>query len=106
MIYLIREHSDLVNVVNKQEVVKILTNFSKFEESREKLIRGTAKLEQMNWSNIFGMLLCHDCNFNIPLRNFFYNANQPLLWDGYDQVDPLLYGILLTGPLLQLIEPL
>ena len=33
--------------------MKILTNFSKFEESLEKLItmiRGTAKLEQMNWS--------------------------------------------------------
>ena len=44
-------------MVNKQEVVNVLTNFSKFEESREELIRGTAKLEQMNWTNIFGMLL-------------------------------------------------
>ena len=47
-------------MVNKQEVVNILTNFSKFEESRKELIRrlrGTAKLEQMNWSNIFGTLL-------------------------------------------------
>ena len=39
-----------------KEVVNILTKFSKFEESREELIRVTAELEQMN-SNIFGMLL-------------------------------------------------
>ena len=38
-------------MVNNQEVVNILMNFSKFEESQEELIRGTAKLEQMNWSN-------------------------------------------------------
>ena len=44
-------------MVNKLEVVNILTNFSKFEESGEELIGGTAKLEQMNWSNIFGRLL-------------------------------------------------
>ena len=42
-------------MVNKQEVV--LMNFSKFEKSQEELIRGTAKLEQMNWSNIFETLL-------------------------------------------------
>ena len=40
-------------MVNKQEAVNILTNFSKFKESWEELIRGTAKLEQMNWSSIF-----------------------------------------------------
>ena len=34
--------------------MNILTNF---EESREELIKGTAKREQINWSNIFGMLL-------------------------------------------------
>ena len=44
-------------MVNEQEVVDILTNFSKFEESYEELIRVTAKLEQMNLSNIFTMLL-------------------------------------------------
>ena len=44
-------------MVNKQEVVKILMNCSKFEESQEELIRGAAKLEQMNWSNIFEALL-------------------------------------------------
>ena len=32
-------------------------NFSEFEESREELISGTAKLEQRNWSNILGTLL-------------------------------------------------
>ena len=42
-----------MNMINKQEVVKNLTHFSKFEE----LIRGTAKLEQRNWSNIFGTFL-------------------------------------------------
>ena len=42
---------------NKLEVVKISTNFSKFEESQEELIRGNAKREQMNWSNIFWTLL-------------------------------------------------
>ena len=41
-------------MVDKQEVVKILINFAKFEESPEELIRGTAKLKQMNWSNILG----------------------------------------------------
>ena len=52
-------------MVNKQEVVNILTNFSEFEELQEELISGTAKLEQMNWSNIFGTLLyiCQDCNY-------------------------------------------
>ena len=35
-------------MVNKQEVVNILTNFSKFWESQEELIGGIAKLEQMN----------------------------------------------------------
>ena len=34
--------------------MNILTNFSKFEKSGEKLDRGAAKLEQMNWSKIFG----------------------------------------------------
>ena len=47
----------LVNIINKQEVVKISTKFSKFEESREELIRETAKLEQINSSNAFGTLL-------------------------------------------------
>ena len=56
-------------MVNKQEVVNILTNFSKFEESREALIRGTAKLEQMNWSNIFGMLYCGSCESFKDLGN-------------------------------------
>ena len=42
MLYHICEHSD--QMVNKQEVVNILTDFSKFEESWEELIRGTAKL--------------------------------------------------------------
>ena len=37
--------------------MNVLTNVSKFEESREELIRGTAKLEQMHWLNFFGMLL-------------------------------------------------
>ena len=45
----------MVKIVNKQEVVSISTNFSKFEESQGKLIRISAKLEQMNWSNIFGI---------------------------------------------------
>ena len=40
-------------MVNKQEIVNVLANFSKFEEPRKKLIRGAAKPEQMNWSNIF-----------------------------------------------------
>ena len=40
-------------MVNKQEVVNILTNFSKFEESQEDLIRGTAKREHF---------YCCDCN--------------------------------------------
>ena len=44
-------------MVNKQKVVNILTKFSKYEESLEELIRGTVKLEEMNWSNIFGTLL-------------------------------------------------
>ena len=44
-------------MVNKQEVVNILTNFSKIEKTQEELTRGTAKLEQMNWPNIFGTLL-------------------------------------------------
>ena len=47
----------LVNMVNKQEVVNILANFLKFKEPWEKSIRGTAKLDPINWSNIFGMLL-------------------------------------------------
>ena len=34
--------------------MNILTNFSKFEKSGEELDRGTAKLEQMNWSKLFG----------------------------------------------------
>ena len=50
--YPIHEH-----MVNKQEVVGILTNVSKFEESQEELIRGTAEREQMNWSIFFRMLL-------------------------------------------------
>ena len=45
----------MVKLVIKQEVVNILTNFSKFEESLGELIRISAKLEQMNWSNIFGI---------------------------------------------------
>ena len=57
-IYFVREHSDWSIWIKKpQEIVNILTNFSKFEEVREELIRRTAKLEQMNWSNIFGILL-------------------------------------------------
>ena len=44
-------------MVNKQEVVNILTNFSKYKESREELIRETPKLEKMNWLNILGTLL-------------------------------------------------
>ena len=45
-------------MVSKEEVVNISTNFSKFEESRENLPdQRTAKLEHMNWSNIFGTFL-------------------------------------------------
>ena len=43
MLYLIAS----ILIVNKQEVVNILTNFWKFEESREELIGETAKLQQM-----------------------------------------------------------
>ena len=53
MLHLIREY----DMVNKQEVVKILTYFSKFEKLREELTRGTSKSEQMNWSITLGTLL-------------------------------------------------
>ena len=69
-------------MVNKKEVVNILTNFSKFEESQEELIRGTAKLEQMNWSNIFGTLLSPRLYINVACNNVntnFSNTTRRLL---------------------------
>ena len=45
-----------MSIKYSQQVLNILTNFSIFEETQGELITGTAKLKQINWSNIFGML--------------------------------------------------
>ena len=76
-------------MVNKQEDVIILANCLKFEEPWEESIRGTAKLDLINWSNIFGMLL-------LPLLYHFAELNDKTLFDKKDSMTRFCFWVIFS----------